>query len=890
MPTAGLRFGRYQLRERLGAGGMGEVFRAWDCELEREVAVKFISGPAADDPKRLARFATEARAASALNHPNILTIHDFGETSGRPYIVMECVEGTTLRRLLQDRPLPPRQVLDIAVQLSDGLAKAHAAGIVHRDLKPENVMVTSDGLVKIVDFGLARPSPRVEPGLADLSGSAETRARPPGAVTAGGVVFGTVGYMSPEQARGERVDHRSDQFALGAILYEMATGRRAFHGQSSVDTLAAIIDREPEPIASLNPSFPPPARWPIERCLAKRAADRYAATEDLARELETVRDHLGETMSSRAAPGREEGDGVGGRRRGLVAWAVVALVALVVAGLAGPSAWRRLSRPALPAEMRVAVLPVVVSGPDADCCGGLPEYISARLSDLGRFDRRVSIVPVSEVRSAGVIAPSVARRTLGATLVVTIAVSRSGDNLLVVVGLADTGRVRQLDARTMTVPRASFWAEDAANHVVALLNLQLAAGERSAWSGGASAVPEAGVRYAQGLGRTTYQEGQSKLEKYDQARSLEAAIGLFNDAANLDPRFAAAHAALGEARLKLYRLTKSPGDLALAGQSARYALGIDDTRPGAWMTLGMVFAQQGNLDEAQKAFDAAILRNPRGADTYRELGLAYQRAGLWEKAEAAYQKAVELQPDAWPNHSYLGSFLFARRRLAEAEAAFRRALSLAPDNARVLSNLGGVYLAEQRWDEARSALVAASRNGVYGPALSNLGYLQMQERREYAEAARTFEQATRAAPKDARIWVNLASARRFAGQRDGATEAYRQGAVLLEEERQIDPTNTATLVALATCYAGAGDAARSRSIVAESLRGAIAPDDWTGVVGVFETLGDRGAALRQLDAALKVGVSPEEFEQDRTFDDLRKDPRYKSIVSGRRSAATGGRR
>ncbi len=889
MPTSGSRFGRYQLRERLGAGGMGEVFRAWDWELERDVAVKFISGPCASDPARLGRFAAEARAASALNHPNILTIHDVGETAGRPYIVMECVEGKTLRRLLQDRPLPPKQALDIAVQISDGLAKAHAAGIVHRDLKPENVMVTPDGLVKIVDFGLAKPSPPPEADASDGSGSTETHLRAGWTATADGAVIGTAGYMSPEQARGEHVDHRSDQFALGAILYEMATGRRAFHGETVMDTLAAIIDREPEPIASLNPSFPAPARWPIERCLAKRPADRYAATEDLAHELRTVRDHLGETTMSQEGLGRAVRRSAWGRRWGLLAGAA-ALAGLIVGGLFGPAAWRRLWRPPLPAEMRVAVLPVSVSGDEAEFARGLPEYVSARLVDLGRFDRRVSIVPASEVRSAGVTAPSGARRTLGATLVVTIAVSRSAETLLVSVGLAGTGPVRQLDARTMTVPRASVPVEDIVNLVVTLLDLQLARGDKSAWSGGASPVAEARVRYAQGLASTPYQEGQSQLEKYDQARSLEAAIGLFNDAINLDSRYAAAHAALGEARLKLYRLTRNAGDLALAGQSARQALGLDDTRPGAWMTLGMVFAQQGNLDEAQKAFDAAIARNPQGAETYRELGLAYERAGLWEKAETAYRKAIELQPDAWPNHNYLGSFLFKRRRLAEAEAAFTQARALAPDNARIWSNLAGVYLRQERWDEAESALVAASRHGSSGPALSNLGYLQMQAHRQYAEAALTFAQATRVSPRDSRIWMNLASARQFAGQHDGALEAYRHAATLLEEERQIDPANTATLVALATCYAGVGDPVRGRAAIGEALRGAIASDDWTGVVGVFETLGDRNAALRQFDAALKAGATPGEFEQDPTFDSLRKDPRYEAIVKARAPAPESGHR
>ncbi len=290
MLSSGSRFGRYEIRERLGAGGMGEVYRARDCELPRDVAIKILSDPFVTDPARLARFSTEARAASALNHPNILTVHDIGESAGQPFIVMECVEGKTLREVIGRTAMVPKALLDIGAQIADGLAKAHAIGIVHRDLKPENVMVTEDGLVKIVDFGLAKPP------VFDVGGVGSEVGTFPGSPTVHGAILGTVGYMAPEQACGKAVDHRADQFALGAILYEMATGRRAFDGPSTVETLAATLDREPEPVAALNPALPAQARWLIERCLSKKPRDRYASTDDLAHELRTIREHLNEPV------------------------------------------------------------------------------------------------------------------------------------------------------------------------------------------------------------------------------------------------------------------------------------------------------------------------------------------------------------------------------------------------------------------------------------------------------------------------------------------------------------------------------------------------------------------------------------------------------------------
>jgi Tol biopolymer transport system component len=287
----GSRLGPYEVLSPLGAGGMGEVYRARDERLGREIALKVLPAGLASDPQRLIRFEREARSASSLNHPNIVTIYDIGSSDSISYIAMELVKGEPLRGMLMAGSLPVRQLLQIGAQVADGLAKAHASGIVHRDLKPENVMVTENGLVKILDFGLAKltqPDPHsgASTQMATVSGATEE-----------GVILGTVGYMSPEQAVGGSIDYRSDQFSLGSILYEMATGRRAFQRASAPQTLAAIIQDDPESIASLNPKVPAPVRWIIERCLAKQARDRYASTEDLARDLATVRDRLSEATS-----------------------------------------------------------------------------------------------------------------------------------------------------------------------------------------------------------------------------------------------------------------------------------------------------------------------------------------------------------------------------------------------------------------------------------------------------------------------------------------------------------------------------------------------------------------------------------------------------------------
>ncbi|HTR02971.1 MAG TPA: protein kinase [Thermoanaerobaculia bacterium] len=340
--SAGTKLGPYEIVAPLGAGGMGEVYRARDERLGRDVAIKVLPAELAENAERLKRFEKEARSASALNHHNIVTVFDIGSTDGVSWMAMERVDGETLRKLLAPGPLPLKKLLAIGAQVADGLAKAHGQGIVHRDLKPENVMVTKDGVAKILDFGLAKlTAPAEESG--ELTQSPTMTA-----ATEAGVVLGTVGYMSPEQALGQALDFRSDQFAFGAMLYEMLTGRRAFARPSAPETMTAIIREEPEPLATAAPDSPVPLRWVIERCLAKDREERYAATKDLARDLARLREGLTEgSLSGAVLPVAAARPSV---KRRLAAAAGAALAAGALLGVflfrrgpSGPPTYRPLS-------------------------------------------------------------------------------------------------------------------------------------------------------------------------------------------------------------------------------------------------------------------------------------------------------------------------------------------------------------------------------------------------------------------------------------------------------------------------------------------------------------------------------------------------------------------
>ncbi len=430
----GTRLGPYEILAPLGAGGMGEVYRARDERLKRDVAVKVLPAELAEDADRRSRFEREARAASGLSHPNILTIYDIGSTNSTVYIAMELVEGSTLKDLTATGPLPGKKMLDLAVQIADGLAAAHAAGIVHRDLKPQNVMVSKHGYAKILDFGLAK---LVTPDSEELSGmqTAADATRP-------GLVMGTVGYMSPEQASGRQIDFRSDQFSFGSILYEMATGKRAFERSTTAETLTAIIREEPAPVGQLNPKVPAPIRWLLERCLAKDPEDRFGTTKDLARDLASVRDHLSDTS----------GTGDLSREAALAApkkrlWPVLVAVGLLAVGIiAGIFAGRGIWSTPLPTFHQLTFRRGEVGGsrfaPDGQTIlysaawdGRSMEIFSTRTDSSESRPFGLSDAEVLAISHAGELAVSLHRRLLSGFV-------RTGT--LAQTGLAGGGATREV--------------------------------------------------------------------------------------------------------------------------------------------------------------------------------------------------------------------------------------------------------------------------------------------------------------------------------------------------------------------------------------------------------------------------------------------------------------
>jgi eukaryotic-like serine/threonine-protein kinase len=884
-PVIGMRFGRYELLDKLGAGGMGEVYRARDLDLGRDVAVKFLPEPFAAIPDRLGRFAQEARAASSLNHPNIVTIHEIGETAGLHFTVMELVEGGTLRHLIRNEfPFPARRVLDVACQMADGLAGAHAAGIVHRDLKPENVMLTRDGYVKILDFGLAKlrgdggggdrpPGENVSqmPTWPDVQGSPNTAA---------GVVMGTVGYMSPEQARGRPVDHRSDQFALGAMLYEMVSGHTPFQRESPVQTLAAIIEDEPAPLK--NPAFPAPARWIVERCLAKDPAERYASTLDLARELRSVRQHLSEVGSSGAAAVATAPMSWRWRHRlrpghGLAAAGALGLGLILLALARDPVRRWVDGRSPLPAEKRVAVLPIDVSSPDPEDrfrSDGLVETLTARLAQLEPYHAGLSVIPASDVRQAGVTTADAARRTLGATLVVAARLARFGNRLRLDARLVDgTGSrvLRRLPPEDHPLEALSL-QEGVVEAVAGLLELKVAPGERHVLQQGNTAVGGAYALYLQARGH---------LQRFERAENVDTAISLLQKALEQDPGYALAYAGLGEAYWRLYELQKRPELVTLARDNCRKALGLNGLLAPVYVTLGMLERGTGRPEAALADLQRALDRDPRSADALREMGRAHQALGRPEQAEKALKTALGLRPSDWATHNYLGAVYLSKGRLAEAEAEFRRVVLLTPDNPRGYTNLGAVCYQQGRLEEAEAMLRRSVEIRPTAAALSNLGTTRFFLGR-YEEAAQAFEKAVELSPRDASARLNLGRAYFVApGMREKSRAPLGQALALLEQESAVNPREAGLIAGQADAHAMLGHAKPARALSARAV--ALAPDDadvLAVVASVDETLGDRTAALQKLSRAIANGYPRWEIERDPSLEALRRDPRFADVLKG----------
>jgi serine/threonine-protein kinase len=651
--AVGTRLGPYEILSPLGAGGMGEVLKAKDTRLQRTVAIKVLPSELASDAERRSRFEREAHAASALNHRNIATVFDIGEDQGTHYIVMEFVEGNTLREFLDEGPLSTETMLPLATQIAEGLAKAHAAGIVHRDLKPENVMVTDDGLVKIVDFGLAKLMPQGP----DVESEALTETR----ATQVGAVLGTVPYMSPEQAAGRALDYRSDQFSFGSILFEMATGQRAFKKETIPETLAAIIEDDPEPIRRLNEAVPPELSVIVQRCLAKDPAGRYEATEELATELKAVP----ETPSVWRA-----------RRRALWGAAGVLVAALGVGW--GPSLvdlWDRLpGGVTAPSIDSIAVLPLRNLSGDPEQEYFADGMTEALITNLTKVEALRVIARHSAMRYKGTdLSSAEIAKELGVDAVVEGSALRVGDSVRIMAQLIDPETEQALWAESYErdLENVLVLQGEVAQAIAAELEVALTPEETRSLAGAHAVNPEAHDAYLKGsfYWKTLTREGLDTAQRY------------FELALEKDPSFSAAYAGLAWVWADRQQMgIAPPHEAGPKGKAAALrAIALDDSSAAAHGALGAIRTwTDWDWDGAEKAWRRALELDPKAANAHAYFAHFLAIAGRIDEAVLHSERAIELDPYNALFHALYAQVLYSARRYDETMAAARTALAMDP--------------------------------------------------------------------------------------------------------------------------------------------------------------------------------------------------------------------
>ena len=747
----GRAIGHYQVLSLLGTGGMGEVYLAQDTVLGRQVALKLLPSSFSRETERAQRFELEARAASALNHPNILTIHEIGRVDGAHFIATEFIDGQTLRQYMTDLRIGLIETLDISIQVAAALGAAHDTGIIHRDIKPENVMLRRDRIVKVLDFGLAKLTTQTRSGLTG------DQKRPAGVSlkTEPGVVMGTAQYMSPEQVRGQEVDARTDIFSLGVLIYEMIAGCPPFVGDTPGDRIAAILKSAPRPLVDLVPEIPSELERIVSKALAKNREERYQVAHALVRDLKNLKHRLEfeaeQERSSYPAAARtgeivitpqSNAQSLIGeiKRHGRMAAILLALLVLIVVGVAYFYSGRDAQTIG-----SVAVLSFTnVNGdPDSEYLSdGIADSLINSLSQLSDL-KVMSFNSVSRYKGAPVDAQTVGRE-LNVRAVVIGRLARQGDEVAISVELVDTR------------DRSRIWGAQYNRRSVDVLALQ----QEIAKELSAKLHPTLNTQ-EQGRLTKRYTENTEAYRLYLQGRffwnkrsgeGLRRGIEYFDQAIALDPLYALAYAGLADCYdlLPNYSSTSPKDVLPKAKAAAMRALELDETLAEAHASLGLVKKDYDwDFSGADKEFQRAIALNPNYATVYQwhsenlvtlrrldeamvamkraqeldpfsliingEIGWAYYHARQYDKAIEQLQKTIEMDPHFTRNHFFLGRAYEQKLMYPEAISATQQAISLSGGYSLFKASLGHIY----------------GMSGERGKALILLHELQERSKKEY---------------------------------------------------------------------------------------------------------------------------------------------------------------
>ncbi len=850
----GSTVGRFVIGERLGKGGMGEVYRAEDTRLKRTVALKRLSAHLRSDSLYRRRFEEEAERASRLNDPHVAAVHDVIEEQGEIFLVMEFVEGQTLRQRIQE-PMSLEQFLGIAVQCAQALVAAHGHGIVHCDIKPENIMLTPEGQIKILDFGVAKHLPRSDQSTT---------------VDRSGTMSGTPGYMSPEVLLEKAPDGRADIFTLGVVFYEVLAGHHPFLAGSFVATSDRIRCETPAPIHIFNSEVPQKLENLVNKAMAKEPGQRYASTGELLEELRLLEGGITPSRLSRLLPRKTQS-----KPKYTLLFMVAA--ALVAAGLLAVFSYNGKAKGfgfGKQTPVHLAILPFTSTVEDPSTkafCDGLTEMLAVKLTQLSS-STPLQVVPTSEIRAEGIGSVEQARKGFGVTLVLEGSLQESGKWVRVTYSLVDATSMRQLSADTITADMSDIFGlqDRVVESVVNMLGLQLRVSDRHALVAYGTREPAAYDYYLRGLGY---------LQDFHKPENVSSAIALFNRALEHDPSYALAYAGLGEAYSARYYATYEREWMDQAMQACEHAVALGPDSAKGRTCLGTVYASTGKYQEAVQQFQRAVETDPTSDGAYRGLASAYERLGRLAEAENTYRLAIQVRPEYWAGYGWLGSFYSHQAKYAEAVREFSHATALAPDDPHGYRMLGGVYIFMGDYAKAIEVLQHAIALFPTPEAYSNLGIAYFNLRR-FDDSVTALEQACTANTKDYDLCGNLARAYYWSpSRRNQARNMYERAIRMAGENLRVNPRDGDTLASMANYYAMLSDRPQALKHLQEALNlNSDIPEYLAIAAVVHNQFGEKDEALGWLEKARARGYSPAEIRASPELDNLRDEPRFQQLI------------
>ncbi len=842
---------RYLIEAEAGEGGMGKVYRARDLDLDRTIALKIVRPELASDPNGLLRLKHEISLASQISHKNVLRIHDLGEADGLRFVSMAWADGEDLSHLLRRYgSLPEERIVQLAIEMCEGLAAAHEQGIVHRDLKPSNVLLNSAGHACIADFGLAR--------------MLETQQQQP--LSSAGEVHGTPRYMSPEQAEGKLVDSRTDIYSLGLILYEMSTGKIPFKDDSVFQTLALRVAEIPQSPKLVNPALSEKLVAIILRCLERDPRNRYATTRDL---LAALRQLEAENAAPEPAADRSR------RNRSRRAWIYGAFgmaTAIAIAAAAFFLYHRTTMPSAYPAKGKyIAVLPFRTLSPDPNLgyeAEGIADSISSRLFSLNG----VHPISMQALQRVDLKQPGAAiGRQVGANLIVNGTVQGQADRIQVIVSIDDLKQDTRVWSQAFTGVRADLFTleDEIATHLIQALSITPTVEERER-----AAIPATQNLAAYDL----YLKGRDILKNRVDAGAGSEALALFDQACGKDPDFALAWTGVADSSLLLYKTKKESFWAEKALAAAREASRRNDNLPEVYFALGSVYTATGKNAQAVEEIKKALQLQPNSDDGYIRLGKAYAATGQVEPALAAFKKAIQLNPYYWYNYKQLGWAYSRFGRNEEALKEFKRQVDLNPKDWSGYNNIGAIYYLQGRWKDCIPYFQNAIGLHPTFDSYSNLGTAYYELGR-YPEAIHMSETAVTLNPNSSEAMRNLAQAYGRAGQKEKAMLTYDRTISAAYNELQVNPRKADALGTLAMCYAAKGEVSRAQQFIesARSIDGANSQLMYFEAV-VLSLQGRQREALSALQRALQNGESLGEVINDPDLKPVRQLPEFKSLA------------